>query len=418
MRANRDKLGYTLVEAMIAVAVLSLIILMVYSSGSAVLDAQQGGSRAAKNVHRERMTMRAIEDALESAVWYDHQTEEPIRVSADGAFSNLKVLSRVPPGFWGERTLGGHPLRRIEFFTEKDASGNAQLIMEQQALPNGTNSPQSHRTILLPRLENFFIEVREKKSGQIAPEWIDYWDRTNALPSLVRVSLGETKEAPRQKTFPIFSNQAMHAKPPRKIIRLSAKRFEIDGIPGAGSEDGANVVFIIDKSVSMNMGRHNRLAIAKNAVQTSLNKMAQSGGRQFAIYTYNKESESFGPQLVRASSQNVKKAEDWLSTQNVDRRLWGNQGILEAIQKVFEGGSRPTEIWLIADSGFLHDTKSKNPLNVRGALSALNTQKTPFNIILLEGVGQDLNSLLSTPFGTEIERIRTENNGVFIPINL
>ena len=146
--------------------------------------------------------------------------------------------------------------------------------------------------------------------------------------------------------------------------------------------------------------------------------MAQSGGRQFAIYTYNKESESFGPQLVRASSQNVKKAEDWLSTQNVDRRLWGNQGILEAIQKVFEGGSRPTEIWLIADSGFLHDTKSKNPLNVRGALSALNPQKTPFNIILLEGVGQDLNSLLSTPFGTEIERIRNENNGVFIPINL
>ena len=73
--------------------------------------------------------------------------------------------------------------------------------MEQQALPNGTNSPQSHRTILLPRLENFFVEVREKKSGQITPEWIDYWDRTNALPSLVRVSLAETEEAPRQKTF-------------------------------------------------------------------------------------------------------------------------------------------------------------------------------------------------------------------------
>ena len=97
MRANRYKLGYTLVEAMIAVAILSLIILMVYSSGSAVLDAQQGGSRAAKNVHRERMTMRAIEDALESAVWYDHQTEETIRVGADGTFSNLPIIVSAKP---------------------------------------------------------------------------------------------------------------------------------------------------------------------------------------------------------------------------------------------------------------------------------------------------------------------------------
>tara|TARA_B100001123_G_C15317012_1_gene1026498 strand:+ start:1840 stop:3096 length:1257 start_codon:yes stop_codon:yes gene_type:complete len=418
MRANRYKFGYTLVEALVAVVILSLIILVVYSSWFAVLDASENGTLAAKNAHQERMAMRAIEDALASPVWYESQSEETIKVRHTGRFSSLKTLSRVPPDFWGARELGAHPLRRIEFFTEKAPSGDVQLIMEQQALPNGTNSPQSHRTILLPRVKNFLVEIQEKKPNETTDGWVTSWHKTNALPSLVRVSLAESEQSPRQKTFPIIANLAIHAKPPRQTLRLTALQFERDGIPGAGSEDGAKVVFIIDKSVSMNMGRHNRLAIAKNAVRTSLNKMAQSGDRQFAIYTYNKESESFGPQLARATIQNVKKADEWLNTQNVDRRLWGNQGILESIQKVFDGGSRPTEIWLIADAGFLHDTKSKNPLNVRGALSALNTQKTPFNIILLEGVGQDLNALLSTPFGTEIERIHTENNGIFLPINL
>ena len=433
MRANRYKLGYTLVEAMIAVAILSLIILMVYSSVSAVLDAHEGGSRTAENVHRERMAMKAIEDALACAVWYEYQTEETIRVDADGPFSSLKVLSRVPPRFWGERTLGGHPLRRIEFFTEKSPTGKDQLVMVQQALPTGTESLQSYRTVLLPRLENFVVEVQEKPKKTVTNSrpsanstnsipvwqrqpWLSSWHRTNALPSAVRVSLAESEEAPRQKIFPIFAHLAKHAKPPRQILRLSAKRFESDGFPGAGSEDGAKVVFIIDKSVSMNVGNLNRLAIAKNGVSASLNKMAQSGGRKFGIYTYNKFYDSFGPQLPRADSENVVEAKEWLKTQKVDRSMPGKQGIIECIQKIFCEENRPTEVWLVADQNFLYNGKN-NSLDVPGALNALNSQKVPFNVVLLQGFGQDLGSILSTPKGAEMLRIVNENKGTIYPVN-
>ena len=412
MRGNRSKSGYTLAETMIAVAIMSLVILMVYSSWAAVLDASENSTLAAKNVHRERMAMRAIEDALAGAVWYESQLEETISLEAEGPFSHLKVIARVPPGFWGERELGGHPLRRIEFVTEGTATGGDQLVMVQHPLPGGTNSLQSHRTVLLPHLENFLVEAREKKP---LAGWLASWHKTNALPSLVRVSLAESGEFPRQKTLPVYASLAKHVPPlpgAERVVRLTAVQFEEDGLPGAGSEEGARVVFIIDKSFSMNRG--DRLEIAKSGVRKTLNKIAKGGDSTFAIYTFNKSSDRLASgRMLRASSQNVQAADAWLKTQSTkeDRQSWGNQGIIDCIQKIFSNSTTPTEVHLVADSGFLNDLKSKNPLNVRGALSSYNDNMASFNIHLLENFGKDLDHLLATPTGAEMDKIVGENKG-------
>jgi len=415
VRGNRSKSGYTLAETMIAVAIMSLVILMVYSSWAAVLDASENSTLAAENVHRERMAMRAIEEALAGAVWYEYQLEETIRLEAEGQFSHLKVISRVPPGFWGERELGGHPLRRIEFVTEGTATGGDQLVMVQHPLPGGTNSLQSHRTVLLPHLENFLVEAQEKKP---MAGWLASWHKTNALPSLVRVSLAESGEFPRQKTLPVYASLAKHVPPlpgTKRVVRLKAVQFEEGGVPGAGSEEGARVVFIIDKSASM---AGTRLAVAKTGIRTTLNKMAGSGDGKFAIYAFNKSSDRLDSRLLRASGQNVQAADAWLKTQFSlkGRENWGNQGIIESIQKIFSDDVKPTEVHLIADSGFLRDLKSNNPLNVRGALSSYNNNMASFNIHLLESFGKDLDHLLATPTGAEMDKIVGENKGTIFLI--
>ena len=103
MRAPSGKSGFTLVETMIAVTILSLIILMVYSCWAAVLRASESSTVATQDAQRERVAMLAIEQALSGTVWYDDQTEETIALETIGHFSHLKIISRVPPGFLGNR---------------------------------------------------------------------------------------------------------------------------------------------------------------------------------------------------------------------------------------------------------------------------------------------------------------------------
>jgi prepilin-type N-terminal cleavage/methylation domain-containing protein len=414
MRATFRKSGFTLVETMVAVTILSLIIVMVYSCWAAVLRASESSTAAANNTQRERMAIKAIKEALEGAVWYGHHLEGAIELEDLGSFSHLKIISRVPPGFWGERELGGHPLRRIKFVPEETAAGENQLVMVQQVLLAVPTSLQSHRTVLLPRLEKFRVEVQEKKPLKPVTDWMPFWQSTNSLPSLVRVSLATSGEFSRQKILPVIASLAKHAKPPpgsEHIVRLKALQLERDGLPDAGQDDDARVVFIIDKSSSMALA--NRLAIGKSGVKATLKKMAAGGDSKFAIFAFNKNADQLDSQMLSASGENVLAADAWLKNQDVltGSSNWGNEGVIECIQKMFRGDPTPTEIHLVADSGFLYDLKSNNPLNVRGALSAYNDNLASFNIYLLESFGKDLDTVLATSSGAEMLNIVKENKG-------
>ena len=417
MRAPTGKSGFTLVETMIAVTILSLIILMVYSCWAAVLRASESSTVATQDAQRERVAMLAIEQALSGTVWYDDQTEETIALETIGHFSHLKIISRVPPGFLGNREARVHPLRRLEFVSEVTEEGQAQLVMYQQAFLAQNDDGNLHRTVLLPRLEEFSVDVKLKGARA---EWTNELRSIKTIPAVVRVSLGTAPESPRSKTIPVVASLVKRARPlpgSERIVRLKAEQLEGGGLPDADSNEDARVVFIIDKSASMGFG--NRLEIAKTGVRTTLNKMAEGGDSKFAIYTFNKTSDRLGSGLLRASPQNVQAADAWLKTQNSlkGRQNFGNQGIIDCIQKIFSDDIKPTEIHLVADAGFLRDLKSNNPLNIRGALSAYNDNIASFNIYLLESFGKDLDRILATATGAEMDKIVRENKGTIYLIN-
>ena len=418
MRVPSGKSGFTLVETMIAVTILSLVIAMVYSCWAAVVRASESSTVATQDAQRERTAMLTIEQALSGAVWYDDQTEPTIELDSVGHFSRLTINnSRVPPGFLGPRELKQHPLRRIEFVSEANEESQAQLVMYQQAFLAQNDDGKLHRTVLLPRLEEFSVDFKQR--GPLA-EWTNEVRSIKTIPAMARVSLGSAPESPRTKTIPVVASLVKHARPlpgSERIVRLNALRLESDGLPDADSSDDARVVFIIDKSASMSFG--NRLEIAKSGVSTTLNKMADSGDSKFAIYTFNKSSDRLGSGLLRASNQNVQAANAWLKTQSSlkGRQTFGNQGIIDCIQKIFSDDVKPTEIHLVADSGFLRDLKSNNPLNVRGALSAYNDNFASFNIYLLESFGKDLDRILATSTGAEMDKIVRENKGTIYLIN-
>ena len=172
MRSKNPNAGFTLPEVLTAVVIVGLVLVTLYSCWAAVLGATQSSTIAVQDAQRERMAIRAITEALAGVSWYENRKEGPLRLDASLGFSNLKLISRVPPGFWGERALASYPLRRIEFVTEDVPGGESQLVMIQQAFLAPTNSAKVHRTVLLPHVETFAVEVH---SGAISNSWESVW---------------------------------------------------------------------------------------------------------------------------------------------------------------------------------------------------------------------------------------------------
>ena len=402
MRPSPRSAGFTLPEVMTTVAIVSLLLVMVYSSWSSVLDASENSQLAAQNTHRERMTLQALDEVFSGVAWYKHHASGPVNLDSTGAFSQLSIISRVPPDFWGARLLGAYPLRRIEFLTEPTAGGAHQLVMIQQPLLSVTNgSPKIHRTVLLPRVETFALEVRE--STRPTTPWEPEWNGANGLPADARVSLGISAEFTRQKSWPLLAHLAQHAKPPPgigNVTNLSASAFSDDGFDTGRQDSETRVIFIIDRSGSMKFGRLN---IAKNALLKSLNSMDESS--KFYVYFYNHRDDAMrindirSPIMLKSNLANINKVSEWIDS----RRAWGKADPSDSLKSAFT--HKPTEIFLLTDGVF--DGRVDN-VAVRKLIQSLNANKaTKINTIAMG------DQLRGTPFEATLMIIAQENGGTY-----
>ena len=67
MRPSPRSAGFTWLEVMTTVAIVSLVLIMLYSCWSAVLNASESSQRAAQNSHRERITLQALDEVFAEA---------------------------------------------------------------------------------------------------------------------------------------------------------------------------------------------------------------------------------------------------------------------------------------------------------------------------------------------------------------
>ena len=225
---KQSKAGFTLPEVLVAVAILALVMTMVFGVFGSLLTATRTGVETADTTQRERIALRALADALAGTSWYSqHGPGQFVAGQGAGGFSQLELVTRVPPGFWGSRTLGQSPLRRVRFIVEPAPDGGHQLVLQQEALLADTNSvTRTHRTVLLPKVTQFLINLRPHGADAM---WQPVWDSTNTLPRLARVELAtHPSQTPRAKEMAVYANAASHA----------------DGVPGIGATTNvAGVVF-------------------------------------------------------------------------------------------------------------------------------------------------------------------------------
>src|SRR5262245_57460188 len=91
--------AFTLIEVLLAIAILALIVGAIYSSWMAIVKATRTGQRAAVEAQRSRMAMRTIEDALSAARMFAASQEYYSFVAENGSDATLSFVARLAKSF-------------------------------------------------------------------------------------------------------------------------------------------------------------------------------------------------------------------------------------------------------------------------------------------------------------------------------
>ena len=129
---RKKQAAFTLVEAIVAMGILSMVLVMVYQTFYSVLQTTQIGADATEQVQRERIVLKTIEDALSGVVYYEQNQEHYgfVADTLDFDYPAISFVSRVPPDFLGSKEFGAQSLRRVEFRVEDDETSDGRALVD------------------------------------------------------------------------------------------------------------------------------------------------------------------------------------------------------------------------------------------------------------------------------------------------
>lgn len=181
--------AFTLLEIMIASAILVIVIASIYSVWSSILRGARVGAKAAESVQRGRIAMRAVEDALSTSQMFvlnGRHYSFLADTTSDPDFMSLSLVSHLPANFPGSAIFGDLAVRRVMFSVEPGTNSQPELVLRQVPVTMATNEIGNEYAIRLAQDVKFF---RMEFYDTQAAEWVPEWMYTNQIPRTVRVAL-------------------------------------------------------------------------------------------------------------------------------------------------------------------------------------------------------------------------------------
>ena len=178
--------AFTLIEVMVATALLGLVVTAVYTSWMAIMRASKVGMQAAATAQRNRIAMRVMEAALASARMFEANGSYYGFETGNGADGTLSFVARLPKSFPRSGRFGDLDVRRVTFSVESSSDSGKQLVMRQNPLLMEVDEDEKNYPLVLARnvreLRLEFWDTRRR-------DWTDEWRQTNQLPKMVKISL-------------------------------------------------------------------------------------------------------------------------------------------------------------------------------------------------------------------------------------
>jgi prepilin-type N-terminal cleavage/methylation domain-containing protein len=187
--------AFTLLEIMLALAIFSGVLAAIYSIWTTILRSSRIAQTAAAEVQRQRLAVRALEEALASAQMFGHNAHHYAFVAdTSEEFGFLSFVARLPEAYPRGGHFGDLPVRRVEFSVEPDSTGARSLLLRQNPYLFVNDRDERENPLYLARnVVMFHLEFW----GPQSKEWEEEWTLTNQLPRLVRFSLATAPEGRR-----------------------------------------------------------------------------------------------------------------------------------------------------------------------------------------------------------------------------
>ncbi len=181
-RTSTARRGFTLVEVLLAVTILSLVVTAVYSTWSAALLAWRRGTDASEVFQRQRIVMDTLTELAQSAVYF-------------GASPTLYAVTGSSKPGWGdtvsfvtasdvllppsEAIAAG--MRRVTISMEQDDYGRKYLAIVNAPAVSGeetniTTALQAH--VLSMDVSGFYVRYLDPRDNT----WYDKWEEAGLIP--------------------------------------------------------------------------------------------------------------------------------------------------------------------------------------------------------------------------------------------
>lgn len=187
--------GFTLVEILLALGIFAILVAALYSTWLLVIRATIVGKKAAAQLQRERVAMRAIEDSLTCIQSHQASINYYLFYIQNGDQPLLSFTARLPDSFPRTSEFVGltpegvpmdYHLRRLIFSLQSEQNGEKDLVLRQYPFLMDPPATEINMPLVLAKdVSDFLVECWNTNTA----EWDTEWDATNMLPPLVRVTV-------------------------------------------------------------------------------------------------------------------------------------------------------------------------------------------------------------------------------------
>ncbi len=186
--------GFTLLEIMLAVTILSLVMAAVYGIWSTSLTSWKRGMAVADSLQRGRVVLDTLEDLARSAEFYPSKPEDYTVISARDANGSAYIsFVTTSDALLTPSEVTAFGMRRVALAMSRDEKGNPFLgIVSQPALADEPNIKKVDWRVLSKDVVGFGVRYRNPKDG----DWSDNWTETNLVPSAIQFTVAFAPDAP------------------------------------------------------------------------------------------------------------------------------------------------------------------------------------------------------------------------------
>lgn len=185
-RRTFNRRAFTLVEVMVAIAILGMITAAIYATWRAILGATKASQITAAEVQRSRVALRALEESLTYAQMYVGNARYYWFNAENGSDAFLSFAACLPGNFPRSGRFGGFPLRRVEFSLKSGSEGGRDLVLRQSLVMREFDVDERNvPLVLMHNVKKFELEFWDERKA----DWADEWLSTNQIPRLIRISI-------------------------------------------------------------------------------------------------------------------------------------------------------------------------------------------------------------------------------------